>query len=190
MANRTHVCKYCKKRSEEAKKFGLSYFCDSDCAMKYSIEKSRKDKVKQDKAEFKARKKKFKDNDMRTRRRAVKEACHAYIRYRDRNDACICCDRPLGETYDAGHHFESGNNPRIRYDENNIHGQTTYCNRYKGGDSGSYKENLIKKIGVFEYYCLEHKKGGYDKLTAQDLKAIELYYKAKLKELKRHCQND
>jgi hypothetical protein len=120
-------------------------------------------------------------NDTKTRKREAKAACHKYIRLRDLGNKCICCNRPLGPKYDAGHWLESGNNPLIRYDEDNIHAQSVYCNQYKGGDSDDYEGNLRLKIGNERVDRLKSMKGGTMKRTAQDYKAIEDYYKAKIK---------
>ena len=181
-------CRYCGAFAYDHIKINAGSFCDFSHATKWGIDKSAKDKekaarkaLKADNKKHAARKREFYDNDIKTRKKAAKLACHAYIRFRDRNELCICCNLPLGDNYHAGHFMESGNNPKTRYDENNIHGQRVYCNTYKGGDSGNYKENLIKKIGVFEYWCLMMKKGGLDTRTADDYKAIELYFKQKIK---------
>ena len=87
------------------------------------------------------------------------------------------------DLFHAGHFLESGSNPKIRYDEDNIHGQRIYCNTYKGGDSGQYKENLIKMIGSDRVKRLINLKGGTVKRTANDYREIESYFKNKLKEL-------
>jgi hypothetical protein len=110
-------------------------------------------------------------------------ACHAYIRERDKRNPCICCGRNLGRKFDAGHYLESGNNPKIRYDEDNIHGQSVYCNQYKGGNSDDYRGRLVKKIGLSRVERLESMKGGTVKRTCDDYKEIEKYYKDKLKSI-------
>jgi len=131
----------------------------------------------------------FYENDTKTRKKAAKESCHAYIRERDKNKCCICCGKSLGDDFHAGHFFESGNNPLIRYDENNIHGQRADCNVLNGGDSGEYKQRLIAKIGLFEYYCLVSRKSGTDSGSPQDYKEIEVYFKNKLKHLVESVKN-
>ncbi len=141
--------------------------------------KKAKETVKKKEA---ARKKKKKDST-KTRKRAAKEACHEYIRFRDKDELCICCGQPLGENYHAGHFLESGNNSKIRYDEDNINGQRLRCNYYKGGDSGDYERNLRIKIGDKRVDRLIANKGGTMKRTADDYREIEKDYKEKLKEL-------
>ena len=181
-------CKYCGFFSYEMIKVNTGSFCNTAHAISWGRKKAEKDRerkankvIKEDNKKHAAKKREYYDNDIKTRKKAAKKVCHDYIRDRDKNDSCICCGKPLGDNYHAGHFLESGNNPLVRYDENNIHGQRLDCNFFKGGDSGEYKERLINKIGVFEYQCLMHKKGGTDKRTAQDYKAIELYFKDKIK---------
>lgn len=183
MANRTHVCKYCKRRSEEAKKFGLSYFCDSDCAMKYSIEKSRKDKVKQDRKEFNERKKKLNDSDRSLRAKCAQAAFNAFIRERDNGKPCVSCLRYHDGQYHAGHYRSVGAHPELRFEESNCHRQCSVCNNHKSGNIADYRIELIRRIGLDKVEWLE---GPHEakKYTCADLKEIELYYKAKLKELK------
>jgi len=159
----------------------ISSVCGLDCKVEWAANKGKKavkDKAKKDHA---LRKRVFYANDLKTRKAAAKKACHEYIRLRDKGNPCICCGRPLGYKFDAGHYLESGNNPKIRYDENNIHAQSVYCNQYQGGNSDDYRGRLIAKIGVDEVERLESMKGGTVKRTAQDYKDIEDYYKDKIK---------
>ena len=185
-------CCGCKDRfdKETMSKLPAGNFCTIDCAMAYAGRKSKKVrdkafkvKLKEDDKKVKKRKAEFYENDTKTRKAAAKLHCHAYIRERNKDDSCICCNRQLGKNYDAGHFFESGNNSALRYDEHNIHAQSVHCNQYKGGDSGDYEKNLRNKIGDDEVERLIISKGGVVKRTAQDYKDIEIYFKNKLKEL-------
>jgi hypothetical protein len=159
-------------------------FCSQDCIVEYAASKGKKAVKKQIAKVYSPGRSNTKvSNPVKTRKRAAKEACHLYVRTRDKNQLCICCDRELGENYQAGHYLESGNNPLVRYEEDNINGQRLDCNYFKGGDSGLYRVNLIKKIGLNRVLRLESMKGGAVKRTAQDYKKIEDYYKDKLKQL-------
>ena len=160
-------CAYCKEYfpREQMKQCNKGNFCSDDHMVKYALKHV------------------FYEKDVKTRKAAAKKACHDYIRARDAGKLCICCNEPLGDKYDAGHFLESGNNSRIRYDENNIHAQRVYCNQYKGGNSAEYRKGLIKRIGLEAVEKLESVKKGPFKRTASDYKDIELYYKKKLKEL-------
>lgn len=188
MPNAKLKCVQCgerKLRTEMHKINSVSSICnDIECKVTYATKKGRlavKDRIK--KAYSPQRSNTKKSNPLRTRKRATKEACHLYIRMRDKNNLCICCDEPLGNDYHAGHYLESGNNPKIRYDEDNIHAQRLYCNNFKGGDSGMYRVNLIKKIGLERVEALESKKGGTVKRTCDDYKEIENYFKVKIAKL-------
>ena len=140
-------------------------------------------KAKGKKIKHAAQKKNFKLSDRKTRKAALKKACHAYVRERDKGKPCICCGEPLGKSFHAGHWLESGNNPKVRYDEDNIHGQRIYCNTYKGGDSGSYEKNLRARIGDERVDRLLSLKGGIDTMTTDEMMALEKHYKQKLKDL-------
>jgi hypothetical protein len=175
----------------EAIKCNIGWFCDIDCQVKYGVRKGEEARMKAIEKAYRptrgVRKNKTKaqaDNDLKVRKKAAKEACHAYIRERDKHQPCICCGKPLGDEYHAGHFLESGNNPRIRYDEHNIHGQRIDCNHFKGGDSGDYEKNLRAKVGDDIVDSLKKKKGGTLKRTPQDYMEIETYYKEKLREIK------
>ncbi len=169
-AFKSKKCKACGNKFTPARAFQPC--CSPACAIQHVRDK----KHKKLKAEFYA-------NDLKTRREAAKKACHAYIRERDKDQPCICCNRPLGINYHAGHYLPSGQNPIVRYDERNIFAQRVDCNYFRGGDSGDYRENLIQRIGLDQVEDVESKKGGTMKRTAQDYRDIEDYYKAKLKTL-------
>jgi hypothetical protein len=179
-------CKHCKEyfKRETMVQFPSGRFCTKDHAVQWSIDNQDKGRKKIDQAERKAINQAKKSN-LKTRKDAAKKACHDYIRVRDSGKPCICCGKPLGTNYHAGHFLESGNNPQIRYDEDNIHGQRLDCNFFRGGDSGSYKENLIDKIGEFAVNQLLNLQGGTVKRTPDDYLVIEKYYKEKLKELQK-----
>ena len=193
MTNSKKKCRACgnRKRTEDMIAIPLGYVCDQDCLFKLisiNQEKEREKKLKKLYGPKSGRKKGKTqsecENDLKTRKDAAKIACHAYIRERDKGLHCICCGKPLGDDFQAGHYLESGNNPHVRYDENNIHGQRLDCNYFKGGDSGNYEINLRAKIGNKRVDWLKTQLGGTVKRTPQDYKEIELHYKAKLKELR------
>ena len=185
MALSTLKCISCKERfkRETMIKKPIGNFCSTDCIIDYAQRKGKKLLEKKAKKEQSLRKRLFYASDLKTRKKAAKLACHRYIKERDKGLPCICCNRPLNGKIDAGHYLESGNNPQIRYDEDNIHSQSVYCNQYQGGNSDDYRGNLIKKIGLKRIERLESMKGGKVKRTCDDYKEIENYYKAKLNKI-------
>lgn len=164
----------------------IGMFCTIDCMIEYARkpppDNAKKVQRLRDK-EHSLRTKVFYATDLKTRKAAAKKWCHAYIKARDMGNPCICCGRSMDHQYDSGHFLESGSNPKIRYDEDNIHSQSVHCNNFKGGDSGDYRTNLIKKIGIDRVERLEGLKGGTVKRTPQMYQDIEDYYKAKIKQL-------
>jgi len=182
MANKNKRCRNCKeyKLTESMKHVFGAYYCDIECMKDYGVKSAPKVKAKK----HAEQKRKFQLTDRKARRPALKKSCHDYIRYRDKDLLCICCNEPLGDNYHAGHWLESGNNPKIRYDEDNIHAQRAYCNTYKGGDSGDYEKNLRIRIGDERVDRLLSMKGGTDKMTTDDMLKLETEFKQKLKSLK------
>lgn len=180
---KTRRCKNCKTKNEKFIVIGINAFCDNDykCASEFGRSKSAADKQEATKKKNAKQKREFKDNDIKTRKEAAKKACHEYIRKRDCDLPCICCGRVIVGTVHAGHFLESGNNSFLRYNEDNIHAQSSYCNTYKGGNSDDYEGRLRVKIGNERVDYLLANKGGAIKRSASDYKAIEVKYKAKLK---------
>lgn len=196
MSAKTKECKCgCGESIEKSKGVivNKSFFISYNHAAQHGINLSNASKKRQlakkekeVKSENAKQKREFKLSDLKTRKEAAKKACHAYIRERDKHLPCICCGRVIVGAVHAGHFLESGNNPVIRYDEDNIHAQSGYCNTYKGGDSDDYEGRLRVKIGDGKVDLLLSKKGGTVKRTAEDYLGIEKHYKDKLKNLNKN----
>ena len=109
---------------------------------------------------------------------------NAYIRERDKNQLCICCDKPygtnhLGGSFDAGHYRTRGSAGHLRFNEDNCFGQRKYCNTY-GADN--FRAGVIKRIGIERTLAIENNNASI-KWTREALAEIKRKYKAKLKEL-------
>lgn len=169
----------------------LGFFCDTDCAADWTRDnpiKLQQMYKKEYNKETRILKKKSLNHqaksERKTRERAAKEACHSYIRARDKGKPCICCGMPLGDDYHAGHFKRANSFGEIKYHEDNIHGQRADCNTQYGGDRGHYEYNLRKKIGdeaVNNLYEKITETNRVYKYTIDELKDIEEYYKNKLK---------
>lgn len=167
-------------------------FHEENCRRAYGIRQTNKllHKVKQnEKKENNKEKTKYYAQDLKTRKNAAIKSCNAYIRFRDKGKDCICCGRKIKGVPHAGHFKEAGANPIIKFNENNIHLQSSHCNKFKGGDSGDYEKNLRIKIGDRKVDQLIRFKGSRIrgkqlKRTPDDYADIEAYYKIKLKKLK------
>lgn len=172
-------CKVC--RTEFVKRSISHQTCSIACAIEL---------VKINKAK-KARKEHLADKiRLKPRREWLQDAqkwFNAWVRKRDQNKLCICCDMPLelnavGGGFDCGHYRSVGSAPHLRFDPRNAHGQRKQCNRWGSGRAVDYRLGLIKRIGLAEVEALEADQTPL-KYTIEDLKAIIAEYKKKLKDL-------
>lgn len=173
-------CSYCGDREYKEEMFitPLMAFCNKEHAAKYAS----KNKHKGAEKIHKQKKKESKDNDKSLRTKEAQKAFNAYIRYRDASLCCISCGRNHNGQYHAGHYRSRGAHPELRFEELNCHKQCAPCNNHLSGNISNYRINLIEKIGADKVEWIE---GPHEiiKYTCEDLKAIELKYKAKIKQL-------
>lgn len=169
-------CRICKA---EFQPFSSTHVaCGWECAIAVvegAKEKRERKETREARARLKTRAQHLRD---------AQQAFNAFIRARDADLPCICCNRHHKGQYHAGHYLSVGARPELRFVENNVHKQASYCNNYKSGNQAEYRINLVKKIGELEVAWLE---GPHDpkKYTVDEIKAIRAKYKAKLKELQR-----
>jgi hypothetical protein len=173
-------CKVCEKPFTPQRP--MQSVCSPACAMK----KVRAEK-KSERQDVKRRKEAIK-----TIPELIKEAQHAfnaYIRARDALQPCICCNNPLGNgevggAYDCGHYRSTGSASHLRFDERNAHAQRKVCNRWGAGRAVDYRVGLISRIGLEAVESLESNNTPH-KWTREELIEIKLYYREKLKALKK-----
>ena len=111
-----------------------------------------------------------------------------YIRLRDEGKPCISSNIHYKSDFDAGHCFSVGSYEGLRYDYDNVHGQSIHDNRFKEGNVTDYMLNLPNRIGKERYDALvkkaaDYKKNGY-KFSRHELLEIQKEVKQKIKELK------
>lgn len=129
---------------------------------------------------------------MKTIPQLIKEAQHAFnafIRERDKHQACICCGQPLGAgevggAYDCGHYRSTGSAPQLRFDERNAHAQRKVCNRWGAGRAVDYRLGLVARYGAETVEALESDNRVH-KWERDELIAIKATYIQKIKDLKR-----
>jgi len=143
--------------------------------------------TKQQRQELQERREKLKTKGEHLRE--AQAAFNAYIRERDRlaGFACISSGRPLdwnGNAVDAGHYRSTGAAPHLRFDENNCHAQSKHDNRYLSGNVAEYRQGLIQRIGLAAVEALEADQAPR-RYTIEDLQAIKVLYRQKLRDLKR-----
>jgi len=191
MATSTRKCTGCKERFRVEAMIqtpNKQWFCNHDCiaaSMAKKFERQREARKK--KADLKVKKKHaqekqaFRDNDKKLRMKEAQKAFNAFIRKRDEKEPCISCGRHHQGQYHAGHYKTTAARPDIRFNEDNCHKQCSVCNNHLSGNIGEYTPSLINKIGKARYDALIPT--NTVKYTCEQLKEIELKYKAKLKSL-------
>lgn len=168
-------CRICKTRFPVYR--SLQKVCSPKCAIKLARREADK---KEKKANFQA-KKNLRDNDRSFQLAKTQALFNKFIRLRDAGNNCISCDKPPKKK-NAGHYKSRGAHPELRFEELNCHLQCEYCNTHLSANLSNYRKNLIKKIGLDKVEWLE---GPHEakKYSLDDLKEIQVVYKAKIKEL-------
>jgi len=154
-------CKTCRKKvpAESAFVSQLRAFCSFECLSQFTqSECGKKTIIKSRKKETRERKEKLKRRG--DYMREAVQAFNAYIRWRDRDDACISCgsfspDDVFGGSWDAGHFRSRGSAPQLTFRQDNVHKQCVKCNRFLSGNVTEYRTRLIHKIGVDKVNALE-----------------------------------
>ena len=155
-----------------------------ECALSLARVKREKDEAKK----IKARKESLKSLSDYTKE--AQTAFNAYIRERDRDKPCICCDGQSslngsrGGDWDCGHYRSTGAAPHLRFNEDNAHRQRKYCNQHLSGNAVEYRKGLIGRIGIERVESLENDNHVH-KWTRDELVTIRDRYRTKLRELKR-----
>jgi hypothetical protein len=181
------TCKGCRKKKEPFRPGAK--VCSPDCGQTFARllrEKAERAEAKRDRADDLRRRESLKtlaDHIADTQR-----IFNAYIRFRDKDLPCICCGRFGGEwsrggIWDAGHYRSRGSAGHLRFNEANVHRQLKQCNNFGAGRHAEYRIGLIARIGLAAVEALEADQAIH-KWTVEELKALQVTYRAKLKELK------
>lgn len=187
MILKTRKCKVCK--TEFMQKTPLHSLCSGACAIKHLIAQNEKRKARELIESRRATKLKL--DAIKSINDLIKEAqtaFNAFIRYRDKDLTCICCDKPygtnaLGGDFDAGHYRSRGAAGHLRFDEDNCFGQRKYCNTYQSGNVQGMRRGMIKRIGIDRVVAIETNHE-IKKWSREELIELKAQYKLKLKQLK------
>lgn len=172
--------------------------CSAECSIVFTAAERKRLDAKlaaADRAETRAKLAKFKRRPQYVAE--AQEAFNAYIRERDRDLPCICCDsfKASGESalhgggWDAGHFISRGHASHLRFDERNVHKQRKGCNKPGGTTRAKYRDGLVRRYGeqyVAELEALEYAPPTRD-LTIEELVRIKETYRAKLRALKKEA---
>jgi hypothetical protein len=113
----------------------------------------------------------------------MKEADKVFSRWlRQRNldenglQTCYTCGyKALPQKLQAGH-FVSRFYKTVRYDESNVRPQCVMCNMWKKGDYVTFRENLVKEVGLKEVERVEAERKQPFKSSAYFFERIILKY--------------
>lgn len=169
----------------------LQNFCSPTCG--YAIALERLSKIEKKKEKARKASTRLKREEIKTKPELTKEAQREFNRYIVQRDwllPCICCGKftsksPLrGGIWNAGHYLSVGAHPEKRFNEDNVHKQLAYCNKYLQGDAGDYRVNLIEKIGLARVEAVEASSDPLN-LTHDELREIRDHYRKEAVKLKK-----
>lgn len=184
MANSTRKCKQCAeyKSAESGVKVPAGWFCCHAHAIEFAREKS--EKVRERKARSESRQRKLDVKPIGYWMKKAQASFNAYIRARDAGLPCISCGHPDDGSRQrhASHYRSVGGNPSERFNELNVWASCSICNSHLSGNLTAFRVALVGKVGIEVVEALEgqHEPKRYRR---EDYQAIEVEYKAKLKEL-------
>ncbi len=151
--------KPCRGTTPETKGFGCGTktfhrvygLCKSKCYPDWLLN-TEQGKLKMEKARLKATKPR---RDLEKAEKERKErkligwllqntinACHTYIKHRDRGLSCISCGQPWSPDHQAGHFKKAQLFSTLKFNEFNIFSQCVGCNIYKDGNEQEYALRL------------------------------------------------
>lgn len=199
--SRSRKCKVC--RTEYKPRSSWQKLCgNADCAVAWAelegkkAEKrtlaERKVAYRKERAEHQAKLEMSKPLPWHIKR--TEKACHDYIKARDFGDPCICCGEPLDWYGDklqinAGHYRTRAAAGHLRFNEDNIHAQRTDCNMNHAGRQAEMRVGMISKIGLERVEALDND-NRIKNWTREELLELTLYFRAKLKELRKQREGE
>lgn len=153
----------------------LQKYCGYECA-------NEGEKVRQNARESK--KKATGDSIRKSLIELAKLTFNSYIRERDKKEPCICCGKPLGSDYHAGHYYSGGGHAAVLFDEDNVHAQRADCNTgHRAKMLEEYGVRLEAKIGAEMFEWLRAKAYETKRWEVEELQSIIREYKEKRKQL-------
>ena len=165
-------CKICAEKFEPLKT--TQQVCGWACAVAMAT----KQREAKERKAYKVAKEKLKTKGDYLREAQI--VFNRWIRLRDEGKNCISCDKPMHKKINAGHYRSIGACPELRFNELNVHAQCEHCNSFMSGNIISYRQNLIKKLGIdiVEWLESKHEPNHY---TIEQIVELKKEYSAKIK---------
>jgi len=175
-------CAVCKKTYKPSK-IGQKV-CGYACAIEHAKREQVKRAVKPYQPVY--RKHAVRANSLSHQLELTQEVFNNWIRWRDRHQLCISSGRPNAQSWDAGHYRPIGGmgGSILRFDEMNVHKQSSEDNQHRGGNLTHYRIGLIARIGIEEVERLESVRGT-KKWDIDELKEIRRVYSKRLRDEQR-----
>lgn len=143
-------------------------------------------------------KSKFKSTLTKVKKK-LQKTFNEYIRLRDviETDSgliakCICCNKTWllrtsedWRAYHAGHYFLENKYQSVRYDEINVNGCCSYCNRFLHGNLANYQIGLVEKYGNESFLHLTIRRNHIKRYCITELEELNEFYLEKIKEQKK-----
>ena len=176
-------CKICKQPFIKIRP--LQPTCNEyDCKVAYATNVATKAIERKKKAEKKVLKEKTKT--LSDYLKELQVVFNRYIRLRDANLPCICCNKPYDGNFHASHYFSVGHFPHLRFNELNVHGGCVECNVHKHGNTAEYSISLPNRIGIEKYEELLSERKNNRKFNRNEVEELIIIYKQKIKELSKN----
>ena len=167
-------CKIC--RGEFVKRSMTHKCCSPECAAEYAKLERVKSAAR---IERKARQEtRAKLNNLKTlsdHARETQVAFNKWVRYRDKGQPCISCQKPFKGQIHAGHFRSVGAAKQLRFEPDNCHAQCAQCNTKLSGNLIEYRKGLVKRVGEARVIELEHD-NTVKRWTRDELQNLKAYY--------------
>ena len=139
-------------------------------------------------------------HDLKTTEKRLRKNFNKFIQLRDATVCvsgeilvkCIACGRGkiLNNTYEwktwhASHYWLENKYKSVRFDEENVNGCCSRCNKFLSGNLALYETNLIDKIGNESFQKLNFRRNQIKKFDVIELIEMNKYYLKEIKHLKR-----
>lgn len=178
------TCKICKDKFvpiQAMQPTCADYFCIRANKVKEIAKDSKPKKTKEARLELREYKKTHKPTLLQLAQTLV----NTYIRTRDEGLNCVSCNHNFnnGRIKNAGHYVRVSKSSFLRFHEDNINLQCSYCNNELNGNEGAYKSPLIAKIGIDRVKYLEENRTTLKTWTVEELQEIITKYRKKIKEM-------
>lgn len=150
--NKSYKCKVCK--GPYKKRNSLQIVCSPKCAIVHAKrleEKKKASELREERIRWRSRKLELSKEVGKVKEpgtiQSLQRLINTLVRLIDKGHPCIS-NGGIYRDYDAGHFFNVGSHPWLRFNLLNIWKQNKYDNGQKDGNKEGYRANLIRLYGT------------------------------------------